>query len=47
MLEVGVGLGIGLFDCDEKMKAVIDAPAAAEPAAIRANVDFDILKNVV
>lgn len=37
-----VGIGAGVCDLEEKTKAVIDAPAAAEPAAIKANVDFDI-----
>lgn len=47
--EVGVdtGTGTGLFDCDAKIRAVREAPAAAEPAAMRARVDFDILDNVV
>lgn len=43
MVEVGVGVETVLFDCDAKIKAVKEAPAAAEPAAMRANVDFDIL----
>jgi len=39
---VGTGTGV-VFDREENMKAVRDAPAAAEPAAIKASVDFDIL----
>lgn len=39
---VADGSGPGEVDLEEKIKAVIEAPAAAEPAAIKANVDFDI-----
>lgn len=46
-LKVGVGAATGLFDCDAKIRAVREAPAAAEPAAMRAKVDFDILGDVV
>lgn len=41
-VEVGVEAGIELFDCEAKMMAVSDAPAAAEPAAMSANVVFDM-----
>lgn len=41
-VEVGDGVAVVLLDCDAKIIAVKDAPAAAEPAAMRANVDFDI-----
>ena len=39
-----VVVGIAVTDCDrdEKISAVMEAPAAAEPAAIKAIVDFDI-----
>lgn len=41
---VGTGTPAGVvFDREENIKAVRDAPAAAEPAAIKASVDFDIL----
>jgi len=41
---VGTGPPTGVcFDRDENIKAVRDAPAAAEPAAIKASVDLDIL----
>lgn len=43
LVEIVVDAGTGV-DLEENMKAVIDAPAAAEPAAIRASVDFDIAK---
>lgn len=46
-LEVGVGAATGVFDCDAKIRAVREAPVAAEPAAMRAKVDFDMLSNVV
>lgn len=39
-----VVVGLVTDDCalEEKINAVIEAPAAAEPAAINASVDFDI-----
>lgn len=40
-MVVGVGIGVG-FGREVKIRAVRDAPAAAEPAAIMASVDFDI-----
>jgi len=44
MVLVGAGIGAGaVCEREENIRAVKDAPAAAEPAAIRASVDFDIL----
>lgn len=41
-LLVGAGTGV-VSGREEKRRAVSDAPAAAEPAAMRASVDLDIL----
>ena len=42
---VGGGTGTGaVWVREENIRAVKDAPAAAEPAAIKASVDFDILR---
>ena len=38
-------IGTGVFGWEENIRAVIEAPAAAEPAAMRASVDFDMLIN--
>lgn len=33
---------MGEDDLEENIRAVMEAPAAADPAAIKANVDFDM-----
>lgn len=40
---VDAGVGIGVDDLDEKIRAVIEAPAAADPAAISPKVVLDML----
>lgn len=40
---VDVGMDEDLGDLEEKMTAVREAPATAEPAAIKANVVFDMI----
>lgn len=39
---MGVGRGLADGDLDDRTHAEIVAPAAAEPAAINARVDFDM-----